>query len=97
MIQVPLKVHRQAICGLVAARAVLLDALHNHPFEIAAEVTGEFWGIETPALRGGAEFVSRQRADTCRRPLRFLLANGAAHFVETNRKKFLRIEGSFAR
>src|SRR6185503_8823905 len=43
------------------------------------------------------QLLAGQRAETRGGTRRFLFANRAAHFVETNREKFLRIERRFSR
>jgi hypothetical protein len=39
--QVPLEVEREAVGGFVAAGAILLQALHHDPVEVAAQETGK--------------------------------------------------------
>ena len=73
----------QAIGGLVAAGAVLLEAFHDDPIEIAAEEWIELRRFDCDERlavvvrsASGSVLEARGRAE------RFLLADGAAHSVQ---------------
>ena len=52
--EMPLDVHRQAIGGFVAPRAVLLQGLQDDAIEVAAKLGDEFLRRRTPAVRSSA-------------------------------------------
>ena len=89
-VQMPLDVHGQAVGRLVAARAVFLQALHHDPVQVAphadeslsvaADVAGSGFSGFWSSLRhvGCSSIVLKPRRGT----RRFLLPDGAAHFVQ---------------
>jgi hypothetical protein len=80
--EMPLEVESEAVGRVVAALAILLEALHHDPVEIAAQRGGKPSGFRMAALRSGREFVTRERLDPRRGPRRINLANDAPDFIQ---------------
>ena len=73
---------RQAVGGLVAARAVFLQALHDDPVQIAPQQVAQFaGGSALPAFGNVGEFGA-QRAQAGRGFGRLGFADHAADFVQ---------------
>src|SRR6059036_901505 len=85
--EVALNVHRKTIGGLVTARAVLVQRLHHDPVQVAAQQMNQLWRVGMAMVRGRPQRLGSHRAQAGRGAGRFLLANGAAHFVQTGSQK----------
>ena len=60
--EVTLNIRGEAVSGLVAARAFLLEALHNDPIEIVFDQMNEFWRVGVPVIGRGCQFTLNHRA-----------------------------------
>ncbi len=72
--EMPLYVHRQAIGGLVAAGAVLLQTLHHDPVQIASKLVSSL-AARWPRWAAVVEFVGSQSLSPGRRAWGFLFAD----------------------
>ena len=96
VIQVPLDVERQPVGRFVTAGAVLLEALHHDPVEIAAQFADELGCLQSALLRGGAQLLAGEGAHPGGGLGRLGFPDRAAHFIEADLEQFLRIEGRAA-
>ena len=92
VVQVPLEVRRQAVGRLVAAGAVLLQALHHDPVQVAPDQFHQMHAFGAVLFGGGGEGFPLQRAQARARPRRLLFADRPAHGVQTLLGQFLRVE-----
>src|SRR5439155_23667968 len=60
VVQVSLNVRCETVRGLVSPAAILLEALHYDPVQIAAQHIDELWRLEPAALGSGSQFVAAQ-------------------------------------
>ena len=77
----PLEVVCKAIGCIVAALAILFQALHDNPVEIAAERGGKLCRVRVAALCDRREFVADERFYPRRGSRRIDLANDAPDFI----------------
>jgi hypothetical protein len=87
------QVGREAAGRLVAARAVLLQALHHDPVEVAAQQQAQPLRIGAPLLRHARTGHAEGR-DARARLVRLVLADGAQHLVEALLEQRLDVEAA---
>ncbi len=83
VVKVALNVSRQVVGRRVTARSVFLQRLHNNPIEIATQQCAEPGRFRMSMLRNGGEVGIEHRAQSSGRTRRLLLADGAAHRVQS--------------
>ena len=91
--EMPPDVFGKRIRGVVPARAVFRQRLHDNPIEIAAELPGHPRRIRLAVLRDGGPQLRHHGAQGRRGLRRLLLADDAAHFIVTGFHQLLGIEG----
>ena len=92
VVQVALQVGGDITGGVVTARAVLFEALHYDPIEIAADKRGQLVGCGVVVLRHRGRIHHGQRAQAGRRSRRVHLADCTAHFIQSGADQALCVE-----
>ena len=72
----------KVVHGRVPARAILLDALHDHPVQVAAQGRNQCGCFAAAAGGGGGQFRFRQAGETGGWAGRLVFANGAATLLD---------------
>ena len=91
--QETLNIERKGIGCFVAARAILVDGLHDDPIQISLHQMTQLVGLHVPGRRNRRPLVSRDRAEAQRGLGRLNLADDPTHFLVTSRDQRLGIEG----
>ena len=89
---VALDVHRQSVGRLVTTRAVLFQALHDDPIQIAPELVEQLRGIGRSTFGRGGQVSALERREPGAWANRFLFADGLAHRVQAGGQQFLGVE-----
>ena len=90
--QVALDVHCQGVGSFVTTGAVLLEALHHDPVEVTANDFYQRGNLRAVRFGDGHRFRHAHRAEASRRPLRFILANFAAHLIKAGTEQLIGVQ-----
>src|SRR4030095_13685441 len=85
-----------SVGGFVTASAILFQAFHDDPIEIAFQLVDESRNLHCVTFRGRRALVALEGRDAGAGADRILLTNGAAHRVDALREEFIWIERRFA-
>ena len=92
VVEKPLEVHRQTVGSLVAAGAILLQALHHYPVEVPPQLRAELHGIRGSSLCHSGALRIRQGGQPGTGARRFDLSNRTANSIQSLFQKVLCVE-----
>jgi hypothetical protein len=81
---VPQEIERETVGCVVAALAVLLEALHHDPVNVTTQCAWQLGRVGVSALRGSREFRAVECLHAHRGSHRINLADHAPHFVHAD-------------